>query len=244
MKLAILIVGEYRTFPNCVKSMTFLDQPNIDKDIYFSTWNKTNTIDPKLPGVFHPINVFNTPIYRDVSLDEIQEVIGIPVTQISLHPYEISPFPPMVDGWLLGFDLIRKSPVYYSHVLVIRPDLFFNNSQFLVNEFNNYIHSFGFFREISEEENELLTDTTMFSTYENMEKILSYRLKEYMKNLWIPGTTNPSTEWHNLWYNYIVRENNLSLTTLPMTGSNVINRFSTNGSNDYHRIWEKYWIQT
>lgn len=242
MKLAILIVGEYRTFPNCRNSMIFLDQTNIDRDIYFSTWDKTNTIDSKPIGLTQQNFIpFNTPVYRDVLIDEIERDLKIPAKQIVLHSYECTPFPPMVDGWILGFDLIRNSDTHYSHVLVIRPDLFFKNSHLLVDTFNDYIHSFGFYNHIPDHKDKRLTDTTLFSTYENMEKILSYRLKEYIKNLWISGTTNPSTEWHNLWYNYIVRENNLSLTTLPMTGMNVINRFSTNGANDFHTIWENYW---
>ncbi len=39
MKIAVLISGEYRTFPVCRKTMTFLDDPNVD--VYVSTWDKS-----------------------------------------------------------------------------------------------------------------------------------------------------------------------------------------------------------
>lgn len=127
MKLAILIVGEYRTFDECRPTMTFLDQPstpNLQIDVYFSTWEWTTTVNP---------NAFNDPTFnpykRKITKEHILKTLNRPATVV-IHDiqdyyknYSITSI--MTYGWSLGLGIIRKSNIKYDVVYVYRPDLFY-----------------------------------------------------------------------------------------------------------------------
>lgn len=243
MKLAILIVGEYRSFSHCRKTMLFLDQSEIDKDIYISTWNQTNTINSKKWENSKSVNV--DPIYREVTLDEIYNDINIPIKGVAVNIPKKTKISPIVNGWILGFNLVKNSSIHYDYVLVLRPDLFFENNN-LVNSyfksyrpFENYKMSFGV--NFSHKKN-YLDDTIFFSSFDNIEKILdNQNLTEYLNLKYYGTSMHLNNEWHEFWYDYIVNKNQLSLRPLPMDTQNVIYRYPLIENPDFKTLKIKYW---
>ena len=244
MKLAILIVGEYRSFAHCRKTMLFLDQNNIDKDIYINTWNVTNTRNPKTWENGGTIAELIPPIYKNISIQEINKDIGIYTTQISIIDKINNGFPNLVNGWIYGFELIQKSKIHYDYVLVLRPDLFFENSEISnsyfksYRPFENYTKGVGFRPPYKKN---YLDDTIFFSTYENMEKILSYRLIDSIKLNYYETVKFLNNEWHEFWYDYIVNENKLCLLPLPIDTKTVIARYPIIESSTFDDMWKQYW---
>lgn len=133
MKVAILISGEYRTFPVCRKTMKFLDDPTVD--IYFSTWDSSHHTHPNL-GVFHPEK-----ITQDIIKDAMtgKEIVGLldDSSMFNNHKYNSK----MIYKWLSGLELIKASEKKYDAILIIRPDMFFNiateTSEFMFNRIRN-----------------------------------------------------------------------------------------------------------
>lgn len=213
VKIAILIVGEYRSFAKCRKTMFFLDQ-DLDKDIYISTWNVTNTINP----LSHNHPNFNTysPLIREVTKEEIVNDIGLPAT-IATHDFIKNGIPPIINGWNLGIDLVKKSNIHYDYLLMFRPDTYFNNnlegqnwlnSTILVDNLDIYRSSIGVRNPSFGHRN--LDDQLYFSTFENMEMILGNRFRSYFDE---HGQTE---HWHNLLYNYIVKNLKLKIKPPPL----------------------------
>ena len=241
VKIAILIVGEYRTFAKCRKTMFFLDQKDIDKDIYISTWNVTNTI--------NPISLNNTkfknytPVYREVSKEEIINDIRVPAT-ISINTPIKNGIPPIINGWNLGINLIKKSNIHYDYVLMYRPDTYFNNnnngqnwlnSKILVNNLGDYKFSIGVRMPMTSGV-EHLCDQLYFSTYENMEKILGDRFYSYFIEY---GQTEL---WHILLYNYIVRHLKLKIKQPPLGSTQyVIAREPMSDEDTYDIVESRWW---
>ena len=231
-KIAILIVGEYRTFADCRKSMLFLDQSNINADVYVSTWDVTNTLNPEIRTL-----VPKTPVYIPITKEQIEKDIGIPVTCVIHTRQEISAIPPIIRGWLLGFDLLKKSSVLYDYVLVLRPDLFFenikmSNSILQPKQFKKYKNSIG----LRYSENKDLGDDLFFSTYENINKFFS-KLLEYWE---LNGVTHKN-HWHVMLYFFVTEELQLTAIAPPFTAEYVIARYPTTPTTTFDEAWEQWW---
>jgi hypothetical protein len=231
-KIAILIVGEYRTFANCRKSMQFLDQTNIDADIYVSTWDITNTLNPEIRTL-----VPKNPVYIPVTKDQIECDIGISITCAIHTRQEISAIPPIIRGWLLGFDLLKKSSVSYDYVLVLRPDLFFENTKssnsiLKPRQFKKYKNSIG----IRYSEATDMADDLFFSSYENVNKFFS-KLMEYWE---LNGVTRKNS-WHTMLYYFITEELRLTAITPPFTAEYVIARYPITPTTTFDQAWEQWW---
>jgi hypothetical protein len=238
MKLAILIVGEYRSFSKCRKTMLFLDQ-DLDKDIYLSTWNITNIINPI--SFNNPKFKTYEPVYREVTKEEIMKDIGLPAT-IALHTPIRNSIPSIINGWILGFDLIKKSNIYYDYVLMFRPDTFFNNnsqgqfwmnSKLEVDRFNDYRSSIGV---RPPGRDNALCDQLYFSSYENIEMILSDKFIPYFRD----HITQLS--WHQILYNYIVKHLKLTINSPPFTSVQYcIAREPMSDADTYNTVDDRWW---
>ncbi len=217
MKIAVLITGEYRTFNFCRKTQLFLDQPDVD--VYFCTWNKTNTLNP------HRANSKGwedyKPILREVTLDEIRTTLNRPA-EILLQDVPQPPINPMIVGWCNGLDLVKKSGIEYDFILVMRPDLFFRPRAFIdPGYFYLYQDKVGF-RPRPEKDLDSLDDTCFFSTYENIKKVITPELFD------IPYLG------HHQWFNHITRTAGLKITNLPILSENLIGRYPM----DENTTWE------
>jgi HAD superfamily hydrolase (TIGR01509 family) len=212
MKIAVLVTGEYRTFDHARKSMHFLDQPNID--VYFSTWDKSSTSD-KLSG--YDFNKDKN--YRIITKKIINRALNIPATVaiqdlVSSEKIKLSG-PPLIKTWYLGFDLIRKSGKKYDYVLLTRPDLYFKHGKFNFEKFPEINYSEYFAVSTMPPSDILplgLDDHCFFTTYENMDKILSY---DTMKDL---GDAVLTGEWHTTWYRLITEKFKLKICQCPIMG--------------------------
>lgn len=228
--------------------MLFLDQPSLDADIYFSTWNETNTVNPV--GGKNKSNKVDSPVYIPVTEEQIKQDVGLPITCAVHTKKKYSDFPIIVDGWFLGFDLIKQSGKTYDYVLLMRPDLFFDNSltvrnrtkAYLLSEtFHMYAASIGVRMppkppagQANNPDYLLIDDTILFSTYENMSKFLSYDFKIFLKE------NEKKFNWHQLLYQYIVIKHKLRVTPLPFKTDNIIARFPVD-ENTTFQIAEKQW---
>lgn len=239
-KVAVLIVGEYRTFPNCRKTMLFLNQPELDIDVYVSTWDQTNTLNPEV-STLTP----TAPIYQPVTKEQIEKDIGIPITCAIHKREEISAILPIIRGWLLGFDLLRKSSKQYDYVLLLRPDTFFENvndkfnSYLTPNHFKKYKTRIGV-RPTPDLDGGTgaLPDNLFFSTYDNLDKFFT-KLFDYWE---LNGTTHRRM-WHEMLYTYVTEELKLSFMPPPITAQYVIARYPINENttfNEAEQLWRKW----
>ena len=230
-RVAILIVGEYRTFADCRKSMLFLDQSNINADVYFSTWDITNTLNP-IPGTY----AMPSPVYIPVTKTQIETDIGVSITCAIHSREEINEVPFILRGWLLGFKLIKNSSIKYDYVLVLRPDIFFENTEkfnsyLLPDQFEKYKNSIG----IRHNNNET-SDDLFFSTYDNLDRFFS----NFMKYWELNGITH-KRHWHPMLYCYITEYLNLTTIKPPITGNYVIARFPTTSHTTYKDAEQQWW---
>jgi len=247
-KLAVLIVGEYRTFKYCRKTMTFLDQKNLNIDVYFSTWDKTNIVNDKY-----------NPVYREVTVKQIEEDIGIPNASIHIHQANPNSFIPMIDGWILGFDLVRNSNIKYDYILVLRPDLFFKESIdlffkelhwrywpfniFKISTLSQYKDGVGVRTFAKTIIGKSVDDAIFFSTYDNLNKLLSKNIVDYIKNN-SNGEHITAPEMHHMWYDYITNYSNLKIYELPIRRECLIARYPMAENltfTDVELIWENAW---
>jgi hypothetical protein len=235
MKIAVLIVGEYRTFPYCHKTMSFLYQPpstGIDVDVFFSTWDVTKTHNPKR---YNPncVNESDQPTsLKPVTLQEIRKILRRPAT-IKIH----KPLPDkdlftiMRKGWLLGFELIKESGIDYDYVYVMRPDLFFRDkfTLFTGRDYERYQTGVGVLPHTTNE----CADCDFFSTYDNIKKLLTSDILELDLHNGL---------LHELWYSHIVSKG-LHTTTLPfiLAGSHSIARFPMDENSTWKEVEDNYW---
>jgi len=236
VKIAILIVGEYRTFAQCRRTMLFLDEPGID--IYVSTWDKTNTVNPVVMPRPQP-----EPNYIPVTIEQIRKDIGIDnVTCVTHKQPEFSIFPNIIESWTKGFDVLKQSGKSYDYVLMMRPDLFFqDDSHFLTNTFKNYTNTVGV---LSPPDNKLiLDDTVYFSTFSNIEKIMSNIKSRYKVLLELRG----AFQWHHFLHEFITQDLGLSTLPLPIgndnkAAENVIGRFPIDENTTFKSAFDQFWV--
>lgn len=231
MKIAILLVGEYRTFAHCRKTMKFLDQDNID--IYFSTWDKTNTINPQRIGSTHWRSW--KPVTIPVSENEIESAIG-KECKIAIHDSKIPDnekidWKKMVRGWILGIDFVKRSNISYDYIFLLRPDLFFDgDTELLIEQFENYKNAIG-----AQKDNESsVSDFCFFGTFENISKIMDPSL--------LTNRYDDSLTIHQILSTYIKDENNLNIIPLPMSINSkfLISRFPASADDDFISVRERW----
>jgi hypothetical protein len=235
MKIAVLIVGEYRTFPYCRKTMKFLDQtpPEFDIDVYFHTWEITKLHNPPIGRELNP-NTVRT--FRPVSEYEIKDLLNRPaVIKVSPLPSENSSgFFIMRKGWLMGFDLIEQSGIEYDYVYVMRPDLFFRKeaSYFTgITSASKYENAIGFLPQ--NEDGTIVADCDFFSTYKNIKKLMS-------EDVLLLDQSNEGI--HRVWFEY-VKSKNLNVTYLPfpVEEPHCIARFPMTKESTWKEVQNNYW---
>jgi hypothetical protein len=165
--------------------MPFLDRPDVD--IYFSTWNKTVYVSPKIN------------LYRQESVTE--EII---VTDLGFNPYRIiidNPnfFPDkkynskMINRWVTGFKMIVDSGVNYDYVIIIRPDMYYGGNV----DFNSLVdlgESLGVIWPDSMIEGKL-SDVVMASSF----RIMKHLIGSMSPSDWINSNVS---DWHIWWHDY------------------------------------------
>jgi hypothetical protein len=241
-KLAILIVGEYRSFQQCRRTMLFLDQPDIDTDIYIHTWSRTNTVNSV--GRFDSES-YVEPMYRALSQEDIMADLGIANCTVSMEERpEIHPLPPIIHGWLSGFDMIRSNSIDYDFVLVMRPDLFFQDGAYFTDtkfrDFKEYKnkHKLGVRLPGKMAPNQL-DDTYFFSAYSVMDKLLSNQLSKFYTTSY--GQEDHAPTWHRFWYDYVSVIHNLSITNIPIRSEGIIARYPVNESSTFLEMRKLYY---
>lgn len=219
-KIAVLISGEYRKFDVTRKTMSFLDQPNVD--VYFSTWDRTTY---SLPSV-------GLQIEETVTKEKILKVLGKHGT-IRIDSHDLLPKKKynvkMIHRWLAGFKLIENSGIKYDYVVILRPDMFFSKNPVpeLVNldKFNNGI---GFSWATSMHIG-LLPDVLFISTFENMKNLID--------NLSIfDWSFNKENNWHKWWYEYV--KNKFEIFNIEELSYLTFCRYWANNENNFEKVLE------
>lgn len=188
MKIAILISGEYRTFKHCRHTMHFLNDPRVD--IYISTWDSSSYVSPKISLQVNEVVTLEN-IKNDI--DKIADILIEPQHVVSEIKYSTK----MMHRWITGFDLIKKSNKHYDYVIVMRPDLFFNQLHPVdLDNVKNYNNTLGVAWATDEYIiNKKLQDVLFLSSYGNM-----YKLFEKLDiNQWI---YSKEEDWHTWWFNH------------------------------------------
>ena len=126
MKLAILICGEYREFESAHRSWDFLTKT--DNDVFFSTWNRSAQENKGLD------------IYIDEVITEDKIKQFLPNAFISIVDCSVSDSLPnnthrMHYHWKNALSMLKECNNTYTHVLIIRPDIFYQNHR---EEYDNY----------------------------------------------------------------------------------------------------------
>jgi len=234
MKIAVLIVGEYRTFAACRKTMAFLDQDNID--VYVSTWDKTNIKNPQRIGS-QGYDEYK-PVYQDVTKDQVQKDIGMPcsieIQDSSIIENEAIDWKKMILSWLLGFKKIKESSVKYDYVMILRPDLFFESNTLIdLTKFKNAKNSIG---AIVTTDGTSINDAIFFGTVDNMDKVIDPSLvtdAKYLNHSY--GTI------HNILLNHIKNTHNLEIVPLPITGEAIIARYPTSMTEKFQTVHARFY---
>lgn len=224
MKIAILISGEYRTFPICRKTMTFLDDPRTD--IYVSTWNQSNYIN----------RLINLNITESVSHDNIKSDLGKSATieiedpaVITVTKYNTQ----MIHRWKRGIKLIKDSEIEYDYILVTRPDLIFNNAiPAELPDLEKYKDAVGFSWAIDLSTKKLADVLFLGSSKSIIELIDNINIDE-----WCNGSEH---NWHIWWYNYVT--NRTTIRNAPELSDLIFCRYWCNTTNfseavDIHDAW-------
>jgi hypothetical protein len=187
MKIAILISGEYRTFPICRKTMTFLDDPRVD--IYFSTWNKSIIKNERL-GLDINEDVTEERVRNDLGKEAV--VLVEPVECFEERLYNSK----MIHRWCSGFEMIRSSGKQYDYVMVMRPDLFFNvDNNFDLNsvfEIKDELRMAWF-----DGNTEFLQDNFFAASWAKMDEMFS-RLSV---SVWAEQVVE--LDWHKWWSSFV-----------------------------------------
>ncbi len=187
-KIAVLISGEYRKFDITRKTMTFLDDPNVD--IYVSTWDKTVYSNPR-------INLY---VEEDITTDRILKDLYLPAT-IRIDKYNLLDSKKynskMIYKWKTGIQLIRDSGIKYDNILILRPDLFFNTYfSFNLSSIEPYTTDIGFAWATANDIRKL-PDLLFTSSSYNIETLIN----STSVHKWDSGSEN---DWHTWWYNHVI----------------------------------------
>lgn len=240
MRVAVLIVGEFRCFDYARPQLAYLDQQNIDVDVYFQTWDQTRLFNGVRVG-HRDWHTITGPV-KPITEEYVKSVLGRPATVNVCPPPIQKPDMPMIYGWLLGMDMIRNSGKTYDYVFMSRPDLYWSQPPVLVPELMQKFadgRSVGFSL-IPRTLNDGLEDSVLFARYDTASRILSQPLVDKIIREGYGG-------WHNLWHDYIVNECGFVLTFLPMHSyHNIIARFPASHEHTFQdvvKLWHLWWHQ-
>lgn len=178
MKIAVLVVGEMRFLSECISSMNFLYDKNVD--IYFSVWSNTSKL---LPLIDVPIN---SPVLSKADIERILNrnvnfltEDDIPLTN-SLYKYVHR-----LDG---GVKLIESSGIDYEYILTVRPDLYFHRpldvNSLCTNSLNHF-YAVG----------NKLGDTILFAHFKLFRCFIRSLTTQYFKTIF-----ETQYDWHSCLY--------------------------------------------
>jgi len=191
MKIAILISGEYRTFPECVESMPFLNDPAVD--VYFSTWS-TSTYNIDF------LNIHETTTITPEHVSNYISSKGVTINISDVSTDKVGTISRMINRWVTGMNMIIKSGIEYDYVYIIRPDLYFiKPSMDICQCIQTYIEKHIFY--ISQGTplvKEVLNDVCMLASMDVLTKVINPELESQWE---IASSTG--YEWHHWWYKYI-----------------------------------------
>lgn len=220
MKVAVLFSGEYRKFGITRKTMTFLDNPDVD--VYVSTWDKTIFSNEKI----------GLDILEEITAEKIRKDLNrSSIIRISNHdkiPNDARYNTKMVDRWVHGFDLIKDSGIDYDYVMIMRTDLFFNKPPNNLDFLKDYGDNIAFAWSHSMNASKKLPDVVFATSFKNM-KFLFNELSVAVWNYSI------QTDWHSWWFNFIVDRFS---TILDMTelGSFLFCRYWVDHNSSYRDV--------
>jgi hypothetical protein len=169
--------------------MNFLDDDRVD--VYFSTWDKTSYISPKI----------NLNIVEDVCEYTIINDTGFKPSGIIIDNTdsfnEVKYNSRMIDRWTTGFKMISESSIDYDYVIITRPDMYYDD-KINIDNIVKFKDSIGVIWAHSLKE-EKLSDITMVSSFDIMKKIFtSLKVSDWVNS-------NQSNDWHKWWYKYCSR---------------------------------------
>lgn len=240
MRVAVLIAGEFRCFEYARPHLAYLDQRDIEVDVYFQTWDQTRLYNGVRVG-HRDWDTITGPT-KPITEEYVRSVLCRTAT-VNVCPQPTQkPDIPMIYGWLMGMDMIRNSGKTYDYVFMSRPDLYWSQPPVLVPEL---IEKFADGRSVGfsllpRTLNDGLEDAMLFARYDTASRILSQSLVDKIIREGYGG-------WHNLWHDYIVGDCGFVLTYLPMHSyHNVIARFPASHDHafrDVVKLWHLWWHQ-
>ncbi len=130
MKLAILVCGEYREFELAHRSWDFLTKT--DNDVFFSTWDRSIQENKGL----------NVRIEESISEEKIKQFL--PNAFISIVDSGVNESLPnnthrMHYHWKNALSMLNNRD--YTHIILIRPDIFYQNHREEYTNYDRQIHS-------------------------------------------------------------------------------------------------------
>lgn len=152
-KIAVIVYGVYVEFCNAVKSWTFLNEVN--SDVYFSTWNKSEKYSMKL----------NYHSSYDVTPEMIENCL--PYAQYQIHDEKNYNFKLKIEKikfhWKNCLEMIENSNKKYDIIMIMRPENYMgkiDGRKFL--EFNKKDRIYGLEKIKIKENNELFVQDIFF----------------------------------------------------------------------------------
>lgn len=240
MKIAIIISGEYRTFPLCRKTMQFID--DLANDIFVSVWDKSIQQNTQLGvNITEEITVekIKKDINRDIVSIEIENIDAV-MNKIGTHNRQCW----MCYRWVKGLELVKKTNIIYDYICILRPDLFFNtsvNRQPLIKAALNWNKNIFYCNSspaaAPEEVN--LNDFIFLASPDILFNLITEDIgNEYIKIL---GRELGGTNWHNWWFNKV--KSMCDIERIPaelntsILGRPVPNVLTWDLSEMYDKIW-------
>jgi hypothetical protein len=215
-KVAVLISGEYRKLDITRKTMTFLDDPEVD--VYVSTWDKTTYVSPR-------INLY---VEENITSERILKDLSRPATiRIDSHKiYDNKKYnSKMIYKWKSGIQLIESSGIKYDNIFVLRPDLFFNNHfPIILSNIVQYTDNIGFAWATANNIKKL-PDLIFTSSANNIRTLI----RSISIDKWI---TDKEDDWHTWWYNH-VNEIFPNMQNAPELGHMIFCRYWMTPENTY-----------
>jgi hypothetical protein len=132
MKLAILICGEYREFELAHCSWDFLTKT--DNDVFFSTWNKSIQENKGL-DIYIEEEITENKI-KEFLPDAFISIVDNGVNK-SLHNNTHR----MHYHWKSAFKMLEESGNEYTHIILTRPDIFYQNHREEYHDYDDKIQS-------------------------------------------------------------------------------------------------------
>lgn len=229
-KIAVLISGEYRTFPICRKTMGFLDDPKVD--IYVSIWNKSIIQNTSLA-----INIQDEITEKIVSdaIGKNATILVEPIDCFSTRKYNDK----MIHRWEAGIEMIKSSGVKYESIIIIRPDLFFDLPGLNLEEFINLKDTF---KVCWYSKGVLIQDSLFAASYNSM--LLFF--KKLNVEHWV--SQKIEQDWHK-WLEITIRKHFLNICNIESAGLSCFCRALVNDTDnyktviDYQAVWRNAQIK-